>query len=87
MAKYNIEIKRSALKEINKIPKKYLQKILSIIHSLENKPRPSNCKKLSGKELYRIRYGKYRIVYQIKDMQLVVYIVKIGHRKNIYNQI
>jgi len=87
MAKYDIEIKRSAVKEINKIPRKYLQNILSKIDLLKNEPRPANSKKLSGKELYRIRFGQYRIVYQIMDTKLIVYIVKIGHRKNVYKQI
>jgi len=87
MAKYSVEIKKSAVKEINKLPKNILKKILPKIHSLETEPRPTGSKKLSGKELYRIRIGQYRIVYQIIKNKLVVYIVKVGHRKNIYNQI
>lgn len=87
MAKYSIEIRQSAVKEINKIPKNILQKILPKIHSLETEPRLIGSNKLSGKDLYRIRGGQYRIVYQIINTKMIVYIVKIGHRKNIYNQI
>ena len=84
MAKYRIELKRSAVKELARIPKKDLRKILKKIASLAHSPRPEGCKKLSTQEKYRIRQGKYRILYAIEGEKLVVYVVKIAHRKNAY---
>ena len=84
MGKYKIEIKRSALKEIKQLPAKDLKRILAKIESLSDDPRPVDCKKLSTEEKYRIRYGVYRILYEIKDDVLIVYVVKVGHRKDIY---
>jgi mRNA interferase RelE/StbE len=84
VAKYKIEIKKSAVKELKKIPKNDLKKIFSKIASLGSDPRPNDSKKLSGDEKYRIRQGKYRILYEIIDDILVVYVVKVGHRKEVY---
>ena len=85
MAKYKIEIKKSAIKELESIPSKDLKRIVEKIKLLAENPRPSGCLKLSGEERYRIRQGKYRILYAIKDDILTVYIVKVGHRKDVYN--
>jgi mRNA interferase RelE/StbE len=84
MVKYKIEVKKSAAKELNSIPIKDLKKILKTIQELSNNPRPKGCLKLTNQENYRIRVGNYRILYSIKDEILTVYVVKIGHRKNIY---
>ena len=84
MAKYKIEIKRSAVKEIKKLPRKDLNKILEKISSLANNPRPDGCVKLSADEKYRIRVGVYRILYEIRDMILTVIVVKVAHRKDVY---
>ena len=86
MGRYKIEIKASAVKEINKLPSKDLKKILKKIESLSDNPRPVGAKKLSQQESYRIRYGIYRIVYIIKDKVLIVYVIKIGQRKEVYRQ-
>ena len=85
MAKYKIEIKRSAVKEIKKLPSKHLKKILAKISSLSDNPRPNGCVKLSTDEKYRVRVGVYRILYEIKDKLLVIIVVKIAHRKDVYN--
>ncbi len=85
MVKYKIEFKKSVLKELKSIPDKDIEKILKKIKSLSKNPRPSGCIKLSGQERYRIRQGNYRILYSIEDDILVIYIVKIGHRKQVYN--
>ena len=84
MGKYRIEIKRSAAKEIKKFPSSDLKKVLVQIESLSENPRPINSIKLSGEEKYRIRCGDYRILYTIKDDVLFVFVVKIGHRKDVY---
>jgi len=84
MAKYKIEIKRSAVKEIECLPRKEILIILDKIKALAEDPRPADCKKLSGQEKYRVRCGNYRILYLIEDDVLIVYIVKVGHRKDVY---
>lgn len=85
MGKYKIEIKKSAAKELFLIPKKDLKRILKKIKNLSDDPRPVGCVKLSGQDRYRIRQGNYRILYSIEEEILVVYVVKIGHRKDIYH--
>ena len=84
MARYSIEIKKSAVKELSQIPKKDLVKIVKKINFLADNPRPEGSKKLSREDKYRIRYGNYRILYLIKDDLLVIYVIKVAHRKDIY---
>jgi mRNA interferase RelE/StbE len=84
MAEYRIDIKKSAIKELEDIPRKDLRKIIARIRSLARNPRPHGSQKLSGQEQYRIRQGDYRIVYSIKDKDSLIDIVKIGHRREIY---
>jgi mRNA interferase RelE/StbE len=85
VAKYKLRIKKSAAKELEAISRKAdRRRIVSRIETLAENPRPDGCKKLSGSERYRIRQGSYRIVYAIEDKQLVVYVVKIADRKNVY---
>ena len=84
MAKYKIEIKKTAIKELNNLPPSDLKKIIKRIQSLADDPRPPGCKKLSSEEKYRIRSGNYRILYKIEDDILLIYIVKIGHRRDVY---
>lgn len=84
MARYSIEIKKSAVKELSQIPKKDLVKIVKNINSLADNPRPKGSKKLSREEKYRIRYGTYRILYLIEEDVLVIYVIKVAHRKDIY---
>ena len=86
MANYKIQIKPSAKKELGKLQKKDLQKVVNKIRSLSSDPRPTGCEKLSDEEKYRIRQGNYRIVYSIEDKQLIVIVVKIGHRKDVYKK-
>ena len=85
MEKYKVSIKRSAVKEIEAIPqKKERQRIIRRIGQLASNPRPPGSRKLSGHDKYRIRQGAYRIVYSIEDKELIVVVVKVGHRKNVY---
>ena len=85
MEKYRVAIKRSAVKEIEAIPqKKERQRIIRRIGQLADNPRPPGSRKLSGHDRYRIRQGAYRIVYSIDDVDIVVIVVKVGHRKNVY---
>jgi mRNA interferase RelE/StbE len=84
MAVYKILFKKSVQKDFNSIPKKDLNKILDRIELLGEGPRPSGCEKLTGQQRYRLRQGRYRILYSIQDDELTVWIVKVGHRKDIY---
>ncbi|OUR61185.1 addiction module antitoxin [Colwellia sp. 39_35_sub15_T18] len=85
MAKYKITFKKSVAKDLRVIPKNDIQKILSKIYSLSENPRGEGCIKLSAKESYRVRQGLYRIVYEIKDGLLVVNVIKVAHRSQVYN--
>lgn len=84
MAEYEIFFKESVWKDFKKIPKSELKKILHRIEKLADDPRPKGCEKLTAQELYRVRQGKYRIVYSIKDNELTIWVIKVGHRKNVY---
>jgi mRNA interferase RelE/StbE len=84
MASYRISIKRSAAKELEKIPLPDRKRIVEKIRELADDPRPSGCKKLSSQEKYRLRQGNYRILYQILDQELIITIVRIGHRRDVY---
>lgn len=85
MAKYRVVIKPSASKEIEAVgQKKDRQRIVLRIRSLGDNPRLFGCEKLSGLERYRVREGSYRIVYSIDDKNLLVDVVKVGHRKDVY---
>lgn len=84
---YEIEIAEKLEKCIKKLPKRDKERILEKIDSLANNPRPEDCKKLQENrkpQLYRVRSGVYRIIYTIQDDKLIVLIVDIGHRKEIY---
>lgn len=87
MEEYKVFFKKSVEKDFKKIPNDYLLKILERIENLKKNPRPEGCEKLTGHELYRIRQGMYRIVYSIQDNELTVWVVKAGHRKEIYKKI
>ena len=84
MAEYKIYFKESIEKDFRAIPKKDLQKIILRIQALARDPRPPGHEKLTGQERYRIRQGHYRIIYSIQDKEFTVWVVKIGHRRDIY---
>ena len=86
MARYKILVKPSANKEIDAVgQKKDRQRIVLRIQSLGENPRPSGCEKLAGHlDRYRVREGNYRILYSIDDEKLLVDVVKVGHRKDVY---
>jgi mRNA interferase RelE/StbE len=84
MAVYNIFFKESVRNDLDTIPKNYLLRIMERIGLLAETPRPVGSEKLSGQEKYRIRQGEYRIIYSIQDLQLTVWVVKVGHRREVY---
>jgi mRNA interferase RelE/StbE len=86
VAGYRVLIKPSAAKEIEAVgQKKDRQRIVTRIRSLAREPRPVGCEKLSGRrDLYRLRAGRYRIVYSVSDTELIVLVIRVGHRKEVY---
>lgn len=85
MASYSIRIKKSARKELESIPSKTdRQRIVKRISALADNPRPRGAVKMSGMGRYRIRQGRFRILYTIEDAVLIVYVIKIADRKNAY---
>lgn len=86
MASYRVFIKPSAAKEIEAVGQKDdRQRIVTRIRSLARDPRPFGSEKLSGRgDLYRLRVGRFRVIYSVGDAELVVLIVRVGHRKSVY---
>ena len=84
MAKYKIVFKRSVAKDLRKIEKKDIERIMTTIGKLADDPRGTGCTKLSSLERYRTRVGLYRIIYEVQDTKLVVQVVKVGHRSSVY---
>ena len=84
MAEYEVLFKESVWKELRRVPKNNVQKILSRIEKLKDNPRPIGCEKLTGLELYRVRQGNNRIVYSIQENELTIWIIKVGHRSSVY---
>ena len=86
--KYRIEVKRSAAKALKKIPKPDQKRISEKIDDLaENLPNPNTTKMKGNNPFHKIRVGDYRIIYEIPDDVLLILIVKIGHRKDIYRSL
>jgi mRNA interferase RelE/StbE len=81
---YSIFIEKSAQKDLAKIPRKDQNRIIKSIEELSRNPRPAQSKKLTGRDAWRIRVGDYRVIYEIYDIRLLILIVVIGHRKDIY---
>lgn len=86
MEKYELRIKPSAKKEIDALPKQDRQHVVRRIQELATDPRPTGCLRLAGSDLYRIRQGNYRIIYSIDQTEVVVVIVKVGHRRDVYKR-
>ena len=84
MARYELRFRKSVSKDLNPIPKRDVQRLMEDIQSLADNPRPPQSIKLSGAEKYRLRCGVYRVLYEIHDDVLVVCVVKVGHRKDVY---
>ena len=84
MEKFEVLFKQSVAKDLRQIPRKDVARILKRIDTLKVEPRPAGAEKLSGQDKYRIRQGVYRIIYEIRDDKLIVVVVKIGHRRDVY---
>ena len=87
MAGYKIYFRQPVLKDLAKIPKRELQRIIKRIEKLAADPRPPGCEKISGQDRFRIRQGSYRIIYSIQDDELTIWVVKIDHGRDIYRKL
>ena len=83
---YRVEIQSKALRELKRINRQDRQRILNVIDGLAENPRPIGSKKLTDTEDWRIRVGVYRIVYRIQERRLLVLVVRIGHRSDVYRR-
>ena len=81
---YSIDILKSAQKQLSKIKGSDQEKIITDIRILSGNPRPFGCKKLRGRDAWRIRIGDYRVIYEIDDTTATILIVAMGHRREIY---
>lgn len=87
MASYKIQWKNSAKKELKKLDKQIIIKILQAVEKLAANPHPSGSKKLMGSEyIYRIRVGDYRVIYNIQSSLLTIEVIKVGHRREVYRK-
>ena len=84
MARYELRFRKSVSKDLDPIPKRDVQRIIEAVQALAGDPRQQQSRKLSGAEKYRLRCGVYRVLYEIHDDVLVVCVVKVGHRKDVY---
>ena len=85
MVSYSVELTRTAEKQLRRVAERDRARIIEAIASLGEKPRPRDARKLRGyDEVYRIRVGQHRVVYEVYDDRVVVIVLKIGHRKDIY---
>ena len=84
MASYSVVIRRSAGKDIEALPTADRRRVVTRIQALATDPRPVGCEKLSDEEKYRLRQGDYRILYEITDRELIVTVVKVGNRRDVY---
>lgn len=84
MARYSLLFKKSVSKDLRSIPKRDAQRILKKIEALADDPRPQGCEKLTAREHYRIRVGAHRVLYEIQDDSLIIVVVKIRKRSDVY---
>ena len=83
---YRVEIRRQARKELARIEAEARQRIAQAIDALGDDPRPPGCKKLQGSPYWRIRVGVYRVIYQVEEGRLLVLVLEVGHRKEVYRK-
>jgi mRNA interferase RelE/StbE len=84
MARYELKFAARATKDLRGVPKVTVRRIMQRILALQDDPRPPGAKKLAGRDTYRVRQGDYRILYDVFDALLVVEVIQIGHRSDVY---
>jgi mRNA interferase RelE/StbE len=83
MARFETPVQPSVAKDQRGIPKTEVRRLLKGIEALGDDPRPAGCQKLTGRDLYRIRHGVYRVVYSVDDAAVVIEVIKVGHRREV----
>ena len=87
MSLYRVEVARKAVKTIRQLPRSDQQRIRAALDLLAGEPRPPGCIALAGEDaVYRVRVGVYRILYEVFDDRLVIYVVRVGHRRDVYRR-
>jgi mRNA interferase RelE/StbE len=86
MARYELLYKASVARDLKGLPKADIRRILSRAEKLRESPFPPDCTKLAGQESYRIRQANYRILYTVDALRIVVFVVKVAHRKDVYRR-
>lgn len=84
MGSFNLRFKASVKKDLKAIPRKDVLRILEVVDGLANNPYPLNSKQLVGRNAWRVRIGVYRVIYTIDNQEVVIEIIKVGHRKDVY---
>jgi mRNA interferase RelE/StbE len=85
MATYRIEVSATAERQLRKLPRTDQVRIIRVIQALSTEPRPPGCRKLAGQaDVFRVRTGRYRVLYSIEDRRLVIIVLKVGDRKDVY---
>ena len=85
MSRYTVEIARRAIKSIARLPRQEQQRVRAAIDLLADDPRPPGCVALAGEEsAYRVRVGAYRILYEVIDERLIILVIRVGHRRDVY---
>jgi mRNA interferase RelE/StbE len=85
MKSYRIEVSATAERQIRKLPRADQLRVIRLIQALSTDPRPPGCRKLSGHgDVFRVRTGRYRVLYSIEDRRLVIIVLKVGDRKDVY---
>jgi mRNA interferase RelE/StbE len=85
MPKYTVLLTKKAEKQLDKLPDNIAEPIIEAINDLADNPRPVGYKNLKKRDGYRIRIGDYRVIYEVFDNELVIDVIKLGHRKDIYD--
>jgi len=83
MARYELVFRKSVASDLRAIPKRDVARILRCFDLLSREPRPPGCEKLTAGDRYRYRQGRYRIIYEIRDGELLIIVVKVAHRKDV----
>jgi mRNA interferase RelE/StbE len=85
MARYRIEVSATAERQIRRLPRADQLRVIRVIQALATDPRPPGCRRLSGHDdVFRVRIGRYRVLYSIEDRRLVIIVLKVGDRKDVY---
>ena len=85
MATYRIEVSATAERQLRKLPRADQIRVLRVIQALSTDPRPPGCRKLAGTgDVFRVRIGRYRVLYAVEDRRLVIIVLKVGDRKDVY---